>query len=628
MRALFIAILAVAALGGTARGQNALTITEVRLDRPTLHTVGIQVLISGDANRDAAIAVRWRAPGSGTFRTAMPLFRVLPETVVGWTVPEQLAGTIFDLAPGSTIEVELTATDPDGGGETRMVTATTRDLPRRDPTTPRAVAVATAGELAAALAAAQPGDVITLADGTYAGAFSITASGTADDPIVIRGQSQAGAILDGQDCGGCNIVEVYGSHVHLQRLTIRNGVRALRFQSTGTTANVVSHVTIEDVVHGIGSGVDQTDFTICDNVVHGRLAWPLIYSDDGAIHADDQGIRVDGDGHVVCHNDISGFGDPMINFTEGGRAYDFYGNNLHEIYADGTELDRGEGNVRLFHNRFTNVFTAVSIQPARGGPTYVLRNVAVNVADEQIKLKSLGGSEEPSGVLIYHNTFVSPDIALNLQTPITQHNFVIANNLFVGPATVAGRTVDWTAAIDNGVFDYNGYFPDDGFWLGTVGSPRTYPDLAAAQAAGVEVNGRALAQPVFASGFVAPADYREMVVPPDLALADASNALDVGLAVPGINGAHIGAAPDLGARERGCVAPYYGPRPEGMEALTNPVDCSADDIVPGADGEPPGDDVPGGGGGCCQAGAGAPGGPAGLAGLVLLTLLRRRRSIS
>ena len=40
----------------------------------------------------------------------------------------------------------------------------------------------------------------------------------------------------------------------------------------------------------------------------------------------------------------------------------------------GVELDRGEGNVRLFHNRFTNVFTAVSIQPVYGGPTYVLRN--------------------------------------------------------------------------------------------------------------------------------------------------------------------------------------------------------------------------------------------------------------
>ena len=93
---------------------------------------------------------------------------------------------------------------------------------------------------------------------------------------------------------------------------------------------------------------------------------------------------------------------------------------MHEIYADGTELDRGEGNVRLWGNRFTNVYTAVSIQPVYGGPTYVLRNVVENVADEHVKLKSEGGTFEPSGALIYHNTFLSPELALNLQTPITR----------------------------------------------------------------------------------------------------------------------------------------------------------------------------------------------------------------
>lgn len=631
MRTVVIAVVALFALGASARAQNALTITEVRTDRPTLHAVGIQVLISGDANRDAQIAVRWRPSGTTDFRDAPPLFRVLPETVINWTVPEQLAGTIFDLTPGGTYDVELTATDPDGGGETRMITATTRELPR-DPLAPRQVAVTSAAELSAALGGAQAGDVITLADGTYAGAFAIGASGTADDPIVIRGASVAGVVVDGQDCTGCNILEVSGSYIHIERLTIRNGVRAIRFLGDGTTANAVSHVTIEDVVHGIGSGTNQTDFTICDNVVHGRLAWPLVYSDDGAIHADDQGVRVDGSGHVVCHNDIAGFGDPMINFIEGGRAYDFYGNDIHEIYGDGTELDRGEGNVRLFGNRFTNLYTAVSIQPARGGPTYVVRNQVVNVADEQIKLKSVGGVEEPSGVLIYHNTFVSPDIALNLQTPITQHNFVIANNLFIGPATVPGRVVDWTAAIDRGTFDYNGYFPDGGFWFGTVGSPRTFPDFASAQAGGVEVNGRLVdGAGLFADGFVAPADYHTLVTPPDLALADGAGALDAGVLLVGIDGHHDGAAPDLGARERGCPAPYYGPRPTGMEALTNPVDCSRDDVVPMTDAAP-GSDGPGGpgggGGGCCDSSGGSPVSAALLAGIVALAVAlgRRRRS--
>ncbi|MBA3456708.1 MAG: hypothetical protein H0T42_26700 [Deltaproteobacteria bacterium] len=582
-----------------AFAQNALTITEVKVDRPTLHTVGIQVLISGDANRNASIAVR-----VGT-TDALPLFRVRPETVTGRTVPEQLAGTIFDLVPGSTYDVELIATDPDGGSTTRQVQVKTRPLPR-DPITPNVKAVTTAAELRTALQMAQPGDVITLADGVYVGPFTLMASGTADNPIVVRGASQTGTILDGDDCGGCNIVEAAVSHVHIERLTIRNGVRGLRFLGNETTANAVTRVTIENVVHGIGSGTAQTDFTICDNVIKGRLAWPLLSSDDGAIHNDDQGIRVDGSGHVVCHNDIAGFGDPMLNFAEGGRAYDFYGNDIHEIYGDGTELDRGEGNVRLFGNRFTNVYTAISIQPAYGGPVYVLRNQAVNVYDEQIKLKSVGGTVEPSGVLIYHNTFVSPRMALNLQTPITQHNFVIANNLFVGPASPAGRNVEWTAAIDGGEFDYNGYYPDSGYWLGTVGTARSFATLATAPA-GVEDNGVVLGTPAFAPAFAPPASYTTQVLPPQLELAATSNAHDVGRVLPGINARHDGAGPDLGARESLCPEPHYGPRPAGSETITTKIDCAADDVDPGGDGPPGGADLTGSdpdGGGCCDSGRG------------------------
>jgi hypothetical protein len=437
--------------------------------------------------------------------------------------------------------------------------------------------------------------VITLADGTYAGPFSMAASGTADNPIVIRGASQAGVVIEGANCD-CNVIELSGSFVHVERLTVRNAVRGIRFLGTGTTSNVVRYVTIDDVVHGIGSGVDQTDFTLCDNIVRGRLLWPLISTDDGAIHNDDQGIRVDGSGHVVCHNDISGFGDPLINFAEGGRAYDFYGNDIHEIYGDGVELDRGEGNVRLFGNRFTNVFTAVSIQPVYGGPTYVLRNQVFNVADEQVKLKSVGGTIEPVGALIYHNTFVSPRIALNLQTPITQHDFAIANNLFVGPTAPPGRTVEWTANDDGGSWNYNGYFPDDGFWFGSIaGTARTFTNLAGAKAAGLEVDGRVLTEPIFDPAIAPPASYTEQLAVTQLVLAASSNAIGAGQHLRGINSA----SPDLGALQTGCPAPRYGPRPEG-DTATNLVDCTFVEGTPPQDGTPSDDPDDANGGGCCQ----------------------------
>lgn len=68
------------------------------------------------------------------------------------------------------------------------------------PTGGRTVNVSTAAELTAALASAQPGDSITMADGTYSGHFTSTASGTLSAPITLKGSRNA--ILDGGTLGG------------------------------------------------------------------------------------------------------------------------------------------------------------------------------------------------------------------------------------------------------------------------------------------------------------------------------------------------------------------------------------------------------------------------------------------
>ncbi|MBC7519094.1 MAG: right-handed parallel beta-helix repeat-containing protein [Microbacteriaceae bacterium] len=53
------------------------------------------------------------------------------------------------------------------------------------------IRVATAAQLTAALGQAQPGDVITLADGRYVGSFSTTNAGTAAAPITLIGSRNA-----------------------------------------------------------------------------------------------------------------------------------------------------------------------------------------------------------------------------------------------------------------------------------------------------------------------------------------------------------------------------------------------------------------------------------------------------
>jgi hypothetical protein len=61
------------------------------LDRPTLTSLGIQCPITGDDNFNATITLQYRIAGSSQFFDALPLYRVHPESVGGWTVMPQFA---------------------------------------------------------------------------------------------------------------------------------------------------------------------------------------------------------------------------------------------------------------------------------------------------------------------------------------------------------------------------------------------------------------------------------------------------------------------------------------------------------------------------------------------------------
>lgn len=579
MRRAFLGAALVLALVVPAHADDVLDPGAAVLDRPTLLSLGVQLLIDGDDDHDAAVTVRYRAVGDVAWRDGMPLLRVRPEYVTGRTVPEQFAGSLFDLVPDTTYDIELHAVDADGPvDEIITLQGTTRPVPA-DPVTAVPVAVTSTGALTAALSGAQPGHVITIADGTYTGAFAVYASGTAANPIVIRGTSTDGTILDGNGCGSCNVLEVYGSHVHLERLTLQHANRGLRFQGVGAEANVVRRVRVRNVRLGIGTNTDQRDFYLCDNVVDGRLVWPHVYSDDGGARADDDGIRLQGSGHAVCHNQITGFGDAIKLAVDGNRAVDVYGNEILSAYDNGFEFDGSEGNVRAFRNRFTNTYATLSFQPVFGGPAYAFRNVVVNVADEQLKLKALGvvPPQEPSGILVLNNTFVSPEMALNLQTPATTRNLLIANNLFVGPSPAGVRVVDWTAPAADFTIDHDGWFPAGRYDFNPLGD---YPTFAAMQAGGVlEANGTLLAQPIFANGLTAPATYEVTLPGQEVSLAAASNAVDAGVVFPNVNDGFTGAAPDLGALERDCPLPLFGIRPEGIDETNAPFGCGGPTVT-------------------------------------------------
>jgi hypothetical protein len=200
--------------------------------------------------------------------------------------------------------------------------------------------------------------------------------------------------------------------------------------------------------------------------------------------------------------------------------------------------------------------------------------------DEEFKFHGLGISPypEPVGVLVYHNTIVRPFYDLIVQTPQASHHFVLENNLFLGPPSPnRGMTVDWGAPIDDGVFDFNGYYPDAhfGFNLPNKGGYQNYPSFAALQAGGLEQHGLILNGTVFASGIVAPETYVNLLRPQDTTLAANSPALDRGTPLPNVNDAFRGSGPDLGALEAGCPVPLYGPRPVGVDENNQPLHCPA-----------------------------------------------------
>ncbi len=82
------------------------------------------------------------------------------------------------------------------------------------------VAVSDVAQLRAAIQAAQAGDTITLADGTYVSSsdFSCSANGLTQQPIVVRAANRGGAVIESSSTEG---FKVSGKHWHFVDLVMR-----------------------------------------------------------------------------------------------------------------------------------------------------------------------------------------------------------------------------------------------------------------------------------------------------------------------------------------------------------------------------------------------------------------------
>ncbi len=130
----------------------------------------------------------------------------------------------------------------------------------------RIVHVRNATQLQAALNTAVKGDQIIVEKGTYLGHFEIpaTANGTADAPIVLRGN--ADVILDAGTIQTNYVLHLNASYWHLQNLTLTNGLK-------GLVCDEAHHNVIDSlVVHEIGEeAIHLRKFSTHNLVTHCRI---------------------------------------------------------------------------------------------------------------------------------------------------------------------------------------------------------------------------------------------------------------------------------------------------------------------------------------------------------------------
>jgi MYXO-CTERM domain-containing protein len=561
--AIVAAIVVCSAWPGSAFGQNATTAGAVTTPYPTTQGIAIEWAITGDANNNGVVQVRYRESGGTAWKTGLPLVRVPAGSNTtgsfgsgGGQWGNKHAGSLFDLDPGKTYEIELTLTDPDGGGTTTTATAATRPIPvAAAGATTKPVTPAT---FATALSAAVAGNILLLGAGSYP-AFTVPRSGAANQPIVIRGESADSVIIGGR------VTMNDLQWIYLENVTVQGEVR-MNGASNMVVRGCKIRTTAGGITFEIGNDIPRNNY-IVDNDLVGGATWVDDQLGAGGYDSG-EGIQFTGSGHVICFNHVKDFRD-NISLMEYDEAYeqvsiDICNNDIEEATDDGIEADSAMGNVRVMRNRIANCFDGCSSQPDLGGPTYYIRNVMYNVLYSPFKFHN-----GTVGDIVFHNTVVKCGDGWGCYAGETWSRAFVRNNIFIGGTgggtyggygNGTGRVLDLGDADTTCSFDYDGVGSiSTGTFEGKIGSNR-FTSLATLQTNTTEAHAVAVDMTIFASGPAFPSNPYPAKATVDLQLAAGCAAVDKGVALASVNDGYTGVAPDLGAYELGIAPPVYGPR--------------------------------------------------------------------
>lgn len=528
----------------------------------TAHSIGLEWNITGDTNHNAKALVIYRKEGTLQWKSALPLARI------DFWNQNSLSGSIFRLEPGTSYEVSLsiidtnedTDGDTDGPTQVRSAVIKTKNLPVA-PLGGRTIHVAPGSGpglgteanpylgLPAAEAAAQPGDTISVHAGTYP-YFKFNKSGQAELLLLWKAAGDGVVNLQAES-------EVSGSYIWLDGFTFNgNHDYGIRIR-TGAKYGALTNCSFFNNNYSIRFQTGADGWTVMDNLIIGDTP-PTTDTDVG------EGIELSfSGGHTIAYNTISQVADgvsyPVSNT-------DIFSNDIFDVSDDFIENDGSSGtvavtqnNVRIWGNRMANSRNnGFSFQPQKGGPWYFFGNQLIGFGEGSIKFR------ETYTFHFFHNTIVSWT-ASSIASWNPWGHFLrgyARNNLWIsmtgGKLMPFGSTylADWRTNLDF-----------DGFDWGTEAKPFSYAgtdysSLAAFSAASglyqhaVQID-RAACFPTLSVVGPSPANpVPSQVLTPTPECA----AIDAGEILPNINDGFSGAAPDMGAVERGLPAPHFGKR--------------------------------------------------------------------
>ncbi len=493
------------------------------VEHPTLLNLGFEWQISGDANRNATVAVQFRPVSEREWRQALPLVRIGGEKVyrrvehLDYTVPEGFAGSILNLRPGTEYECRFQLSDPDGAsgetahtvrvktrsepqpskeGRTLHVYPTDYDGPREEPSFTsllQAYYGAGLGDWNMVWERrAKPGDTIVLHAGLYKserlnyvdpqmtpfdGTMSLTLKGTREKPITIMAAGDGEVVFDG--AGNHRLFDVMASHYHIfDGLTIRNtdvAIFAGQKEVLGAVGLTVKNCRFENVGFGVWTEyAGSSDFYIADNLFLGRddrfrlIGWTgPIWASAGPygshLLTSYYAIKVYGPGHVIARNAIAYFHDAIGIST--------YGTPPDDPDQQASSIDIYNNDMHMLNDDF--VETDGGVHNVR-----VMNNRGINAAMGGYSSQPVfGGPVYFIGNILYHvPSGVSFKFSAKPAGLFVYHNTIIGeqvlrdpssnmhyrNNLFLGRDTPDRGIMTWASASDAFSSDYNGFRPNQG----------------------------------------------------------------------------------------------------------------------------------------------------------------------